>query len=246
MSVNLVQISDTHILSDPAARFDDVDTAATLASVMAHISRHERPDMMLLTGDLVHEPDQPSYARLAELLQGAPADIYAIPGNHDDPALMKSALTAPVYHDRDIQHDGWRILMLNTWLAGEHAGHLPADELSWLAARLAEQPATHTLIALHHPPVDIGSSWLDAMGLRNADRLLAVLDKQPQIRAVVWGNIHLVFEAERQGMKLLSCPSTCVQFKPDSEVYVSDDKQPGYRRLLLLDNGDIVTEVIRV
>lgn len=246
MPVNIIQISDTHIQSDPAATFDEVDTAASLTAVMTHIRQYERPDLMLLTGDLVHEPDNISYARLNQLLTPAQADIYAIPGNHDDPELMQATLSSPVRHERDLAVDHWRILLLNTWLEGEHAGHLPERELCWLEARLAEQPVINTLIALHHPPVSIGSSWMDAMGLRNADELLAILDQYSQVKCVIWGHIHQVFEAERDGMKLLSCPSTCVQFKPGSNSYAKDHRQPGYRRLVLLDNGDIETEVVRV
>ena len=246
MSVKLIQISDTHIQPDPADRFDGVDTAATLASVMNHIRTHEQPDLMLLTGDLVHEPNRASYSRLQQLLTPAPANIYAIPGNHDDPDLMQSVLTGPVYHDRDIVCGNWRILMLNSWLEGEHAGYLSQEELSWLEKSLAQQTGKPTLIALHHPPVSIGSRWMDAMGLHNAADLRHIMRRHSQIRAVIWGHIHQVFESETDGITLLSCPSTCIQFRPGSETYASDHKPPGYRRLLLLDNGSIEGVVIRV
>lgn len=246
MTVQIIQISDTHIQSDPAATFDGVDTATSLAAVMTHIRAHEQPDLMLLTGDLVHDPETAAYKRLHELLVTAPADVYAIPGNHDDPELMQSALSAPVRHDREIATGGWRILLLNSWLENEHAGYLPPEELQWLDARLGEQGDRPVLIGLHHPPVGIGSIWMDAMGLRNADALLDILDRHEQIRGVVWGHIHQVFESERQGMRLLSCPSTCIQFRPGSDFYALDNLGPGYRRLLLHDNGMIDTEVVRV
>lgn len=244
--VKIIQITDTHILSDPDEAFDGIDTAQTLSAVLAHIRANEQPDLMLLTGDLVHEPDQASYRRLHNLLDPVPAPVYAIPGNHDDPALMQSALDQPVRHDRDIDVSNWRILLLSSWLEGKHAGILPATELHWFEARLNEQPDTPTLVALHHPPVSIGSPWLDAMGLQNPDDFFAILDRQPQVAGVIWGHIHQVFESERNGVKLLSCPSTCVQFRPGSKEYAKDELGPGYRRLILHENGTIDSEVIRV
>lgn len=246
MSVNIIQITDTHIQADPAATFDGVDSAATLTTVLDHVRDHEQPDLLLLTGDLVHDPDEPSYNRLLEILGRMSVPIYAIPGNHDDPALMMSVLSTPVRHEREIQLADWRILLLNSWLQDEHAGHLPATELDWLHARLEVQPDTPTLIALHHPPVTIGSPWMDAMGLHNADDFLAILDRQPQVAAVIWGHIHQRFESERNGIQLLGCPSTCVQFMPGSHEYRQDQKGPGYRRLTLMPDGDLGSEIVRV
>jgi len=241
----LIQITDTHILADPHETFDGVDSAATLRAVMEHIRAQESPDLLLLTGDLVHEPDAASYQRLNTLLHEAPAPVYAIPGNHDDPGLMRECLQKPIRYERELEGDGWRILLLNSWLPGEHAGRLPPGELSWLDGQMEAGGETPTLVAVHHPPVNIGSPWMDAMGLYNADDLLAVLGRHAQVRGVVWGHIHQEFDAERDGLRLLGCPSTCVQFRPGSKHYEKDDLGPGYRRLWLKENGELVTEVIR-
>ncbi|MCS3902748.1 Icc protein [Methylohalomonas lacus] len=246
MSLSLIQITDTHIQAEPGATFDGIDCAASLAAVLDHINAHEQPDRILLTGDLVHDPDSTSYRRLNDLLQAVERPVHAIPGNHDDPALMREQLDAPVRHERLIEQGGWRVLLLNSWLEGEHAGQLPAAELDWLAEQLEQQPDTPSLVALHHPPVSIGSPWMDAMGLRNADDLLTVIDRQPQVAGVIWGHIHQQFESERHGVRLLGCPSTCVQFRPGSDEYARDELGPGYRHLLLTDSGEIRTTVTRV
>lgn len=246
MSLSLIQITDTHIQAGPEATFDGVDSAASLAAVLDHINAHEQPDRILLTGDLVHEPDAESYRRLNALLQVVEQPVHVIPGNHDDPALMREQLDTPIRHERLIEQGGWRVLLLNSWLAGEHAGQLPASELDWLAEQLRQQPDTPSLIALHHPPVSIGSPWMDAMGLRNADELLAIIDRQPQVAGVIWGHIHQLFESERHGVRLLGCPSTCVQFLPGSTEYARDERGPGYRQLLLTDSGEIRTTVTRI
>lgn len=244
--MHIIQITDTHITADPAETFDGVNTAASLERVLAAITMLDRqPDLILLTGDLVHDPEPAAYRRLLGLLSTLTAPVYVIPGNHDNPRLMQEELTAPVLHDKLIEKDGWRILLLNSRLAGEHAGFLPAMELQWLDAELADDPDTATLIALHHPPVSIGSPWMDAMGLRNADDFLRITDRHTNIRGMVWGHIHQVFVSERKGVKLLSCPSTCVQFKPRSQNYARDELGPGYRQLLLKNDGQIETKIVR-
>lgn len=246
MSLSIIQISDTHIQSDPEACFDEVDCAASLEAVLAHINTHEHPDIMLLTGDLVHDPDAASYQRLQHLLKPVRAPVYVIPGNHDEPDVMQQQLGSPVRHDRVLEQGGWRVLLLNSWLQGEHAGHLHETELDWLDSELGGHADTPSLIALHHPPVSIDSPWMDAMGLQNGTDFLAIIDRHPQVAAVIWGHIHQVFESERHGVKLLGAPSTCVQFKPASEQYAKDDIAPGYRWLTLLPDGSLETGVKRV
>lgn len=244
--MNIIQITDTHITADPAETFDGVDTSASLQQVLLAINDLERqPDLVLLTGDLVHHPEPAAYQRLLGLLKVLKGPIYAIPGNHDNPDLMRQELTVPVYHDKCIERNSWRILLLNSWLADEHAGHLPETELRWLENELNRDPEISTLIALHHPPVSIDSPWMDAMGLRNASDFLAITDQYSNIRGIIWGHIHQVFESERKGVKLLACPSTCIQFKPHSKVYAKDILGPGYRWLKLLPGGVLRTGVDR-
>lgn len=248
MSTYIIQITDTHIFADPAERFDGVDCTATLQATLAAIQAAERqPDIILLTGDLVHDPDADAYERLGELLTEAPAPVYCLPGNHDHPATMQMHLhTPPVRHDKHVLLDSWQILLLDSWLPNEHAGRLAQAELEWLHRTLAAHRDRHALITLHHPPIAIGSPWMDAMALQNPDDFFAVIDKYDHVRGVVWGHIHQVSESERRGVKLLGSPSTCLQFKPHTETYQVDDLAPGYRWLELSDDGNMATGVIRI
>jgi Icc protein len=45
-------------------------------------------------------------------------------------------------------------------------------------------------------------------------------------------------------MRMMSTPSTCAQFTPNTETCVMDLRPPGFRWLELLPNGDISTEVV--
>jgi len=92
----------------------------------------------------------------------------------------------------------------------------------------------------------VGSRWLDAMAVDNADELFRLIDAAPQVRAILWGHVHQVYEGERKGVRLLSCPSTCVQFLPGSDGFALDTLPPGYRWLTLYPDGRIDSGVERL
>ena len=80
-SFRLVQLTDSHIGAD----WSDVDPAAALRQVVAAIRRvTDRPDAILVTGDLAEHGDPAEYAVVRELASGLGAPVLALPGNHDD------------------------------------------------------------------------------------------------------------------------------------------------------------------
>ena len=95
--VRLIQFTDTHIFSDPAATFDGIDTMQSLQSVIDHARKFNwPPDAILVTGDLVHDPVEPAYQRLREMLNKTAHPVFCIPGNHDAPLLMHSRAVVAV------------------------------------------------------------------------------------------------------------------------------------------------------
>ena len=104
----------------------------------------------------------------------------------------------------------------------------------------------HVLIALHHQPVPVGSAWLDQQIVGNAAEFFKVVDQFTNVQAIIWGHVHQVFETRRNGVQLMSVPSTCVQFLPNSKDFAVDKTSPGYRWLDLHADGTIGTGVSRV
>jgi Icc protein len=96
---------------------------------------------------------------------------------------------------------------------------------------------------LHHHPVEMGSRWLDGIGLANAGEFWRVIDSHTHVRGIVWGHVHQEYDGERNGVRLLGTPSTCAQFLPKSDRYAVDSRPPAYRRFNLHDDGRIDTEV---
>ena len=245
--LRLLQLTDPHILSDPASRFDGMDTAAALDAVLAAVNALEEvPDAVLMTGDLVHEPEPAAYERLAERLRVLKAPVFCLPGNHDDPDMMHQRLNRDgISTCKVVTAGGWRLLLLDTWAPGTHAGGLSPAELDFLREQLAAAHGRRVLVALHHPPVSIDSPWMDAMGLANPRDLFAVIDACPAVRGVVWGHIHQEFYRRRGEVQLFGTPSTCVQFLPGADRYVRDTRPPGFRELVLNADGSLESRVRR-
>lgn len=244
--VNVIQITDTHILDDGAPSFNDFDTSASLMRIVDEIKQSEADaDLILVTGDLVHEATETAYQKLADHLSVLTIPVFYLPGNHDVPSLMDYVLGANGYQkDNLIQLEDWLIILLNTCSIGEHQGELTADELAFLQQSLAKHTDKHCLIALHHHPVPINSRWMDAMSLVNADAFWETLEPFDHVRGIIWGHIHQKFEQKKGQIRLMGSPSTCLQFIPGSDEFAVDNKGPAYRKLCLKKDGSIDSNVM--
>jgi len=244
----VVQLTDTHLFKDQRGTQKDVNTYESLRAVVDDVAaRHGDFDALLLTGDLSQDETAESYVLLERVLaplRGRP--IYAIPGNHDDLGHMQSQLAGGEFHLlSDLRLGGWRIAMLNSQVPGRVHGELGRDQIRRLDGSL-RAAGEHVIVALHHPPVTIDSAWIDASRCYDGDALLEVL-ASPPVRAVVCGHVHQVFETTRQGISILTTPSTCVQFTPATVDFDIDrNAAPGYRVFELHDDGAWSTRVHRV
>ncbi len=246
--IRVVQITDTHIFASSDDLFDGVDTSASLAAVIQHIKQQEElPDVVLVSGDLVHDPVSAAYLKLQQQLLGLDVPMFCIPGNHDDPDLMHSSLNLNNLHTNKIIKAGaWGVILLNTHLAGSHAGSLKSEELDFLEQSLKRFRKKFILVCLHHPPVSIASPWMDAMMLENPEDLFSVIDNHKQVRSIIWGHIHQEFRTKRRDVILYGSPSTCIQFKPGSETYARDELGPGYSVLRLYEDGRVEIDTQRI
>ncbi len=246
--IELLQITDTHIFTNEKETFDDVDTQSSLKEVLNFARKNDWPvDAVLVTGDLVHDPVAVAYERLLEVLVFIDQPIFCLPGNHDDPGLMHQLLNKKNVHtSKSLEIGQWVIFMLDSFLPNTDAGYLKQDELDFLNKKLNENLDKHVLVCLHHPPVEIGSEWMDRMRLNNPDDFFNVLDGYDHIKAVLWGHIHQEFTSERHGVTLMATPSTCVQFMPGAGQYTKDGRAAGYRYLRLNASGDFNSVIRRI
>jgi Icc protein len=126
---------------------------------------------------------------------------------------------------------------------GEDEVQLAVRELERLDAELRTLQDVPVLVCLHHPPVPVGSAWLDGVGLLNGDAFLDSISRHANVRCVLAGHVHQAFDTVRRGVRFLATPSTCAQFTPGTERCVMDRRPPGYRWIELHADGSFDTEV---
>lgn len=244
--VEIIQITDMHIRGNPKSRMQGRDTLATLRQVLNRIDAHETsPAMVLATGDLTDAAEPAAYQRLRPLLAGIGVPVYVIPGNHDLVPVMEEYLVGePIRHTTSETAGAWTLVFVDTTIPHQTEGHLDDDRLAVLDREIGDAATPHVMVVMHHQPVPTGSP-LDDCGLMNGDAFNRVLDRHDNVRAVLWGHIHHIHDSERNGVRRLGSPSTCIQFLTrdgvDDEFF---DEPPAYRRLRLMDDGSVETEVV--
>ena len=244
----LVQLSDFHI----GAEWAEGDPVAGLAAAVAEVSRlGQRPDAMLVTGDLSDNATEAEYKQVRELLAPLGAPLYVLPGNHDDRAALRRHFGVPGSGDELVQYAAdlgpLRLVVLDTALRGLNPGTLDGERLRWLDAELARSPHVPTLVAMHHPPFATGvRPWDELGGIPPAEltALAEVVERHPQVRRLVSGHFHRTITGTVAGRPALVVPSTYVQGRLDfvmQEIELADEPA-GFAAHAVLD-GEVVSHI---
>ena len=246
--VRLVQITDCHIQGAPRDRLKGMNTRASLEAICQTIlADNDNLDLVLATGDLSQDGSVASYAYLAQQLFELRLPVFWLPGNHDDPGVMREKLdSGQLSAAKQVLIGNWLIVLLDSTIRGETAGNVSREQIEFLHTSLRAHPQHHALVCLHHHAMPAGSLWIDRLGLQQPHALQAALKSQPNIRAVLWGHVHQQSHQHHDGIEWISSPSTCVQFKPGSDEFALDNLPPGYRQLNLHADGRIDTRVARL
>lgn len=218
----VAQVSDPHIGGDWGSAEANADPVAGLASVLDAVAdMPNRPDVLLVTGDLVEHGATEEYDRVHELLTAVPVPVHVLPGNHDRREGLRARFGLPGNDGEPVQYSAdlgpLRLVTLDTTIPGRAGGELDADRLAWLDAELALAPQQPTLLAMHHPPAATGIAPWDAIGLHPGSRaaLEQIVVRHPQVQRMVAGHIHQPLISTLAGRPVLTIPSTYVQARVD-------------------------------
>ena len=251
MTVRVLQLTDLHVLADADARLKGVPTRRTLAEVIEHLRAHEAPpDWVVLTGDLAHDERRETYAALRGLLGDWLPRCRIVPGNHDDRRAIRDVfpeLVAPGDGPMPFAADAgdWRLIGLDTQAPGEIGGEVGRHQLAWLGDVLEESRDRPTVLFLHHPPVPVGSVWLDRIGLGDCEALRGLVACHPQVRLLACGHVHHEFTGRLGSATVVATPSTAIQFDPAGEEPHYAGLPPG-SRIIELDGDELRTRVVRL
>jgi 3',5'-cyclic AMP phosphodiesterase CpdA len=206
------------------------------AAVAAVQALPDRPDALLVSGDLSDDGSARSYEQAAELLEPLRLTTHVLPGNHDDRAALRGAFGLAGSGDEPINYSAdlgpLRLIALDSILPGEDRGELSEATLRWLDAELGQEPTQPTILAMHHPPLVTGVPPFDGICLSADERagLAAVLERHLQVRRVVCGHIHRTIAAELGGRAVLAIPSVYRQalLSFDSDEFALSEDPAGF------------------
>lgn len=202
------------------------------------------PGLLLATGDLSEDGSRTSYLALRNYLKPLGIPVLALPGNHDDPGLLAEIFPgSPVDTIKVSEHGPWQIIRLNSCLPGKPEGRLSEKTLADLESFFENNEQRPLLIALHHQPVSIGSPWIDKYRLQDTGQFLQLIDQQANVKAVVWGHVHQVFEANRNGIAMLGSPSSAINGLTAAQKFTADAGGPAFRWLELKADGTTLSGV---
>ena len=259
--MRILQLSDPHLLADPLGHCRGRSPWALLRLALEQAWQQldaagQRPDQLLITGDLCQDESWGGYVRLGELLTASPlADLpppWLLGGNHDHGQRLRAALgRRAVIAPAMIACAGWQVLLLDSQVPGRLDGRLGPHQLAWLERAL--QRSDHPLlVALHHPPGAIGDSRLDGIALSDGQDLLDRLQASGRLRGVVFGHVHQHWQGRLPGpaqtgpgAPLLACPSTLCAFAAVQPCPLGRADDPGARLLELTSAGELRHRLLR-
>src|SRR5215469_5554549 len=114
------------------------DFALTIADINA---LDPTPDVIVHTGDIVHNGRQDEYAQALAILKKARAPFYVLPGNKDDRANLRAAFSNGGhlaangdFIDYTVENYPVRLIALDTLSEGKNRGEFRREQAEHLAA----------------------------------------------------------------------------------------------------------------
>jgi Icc protein len=216
-----------------------------------HAVRRQVPhaDLLVMTGDTAHDESELTYRAVRAELSDWHQRLRIIPGNHDQRMWLHEVFPDAnqfagdrIVFEQCFEH--WQLIGLDSQKPGTLPGLLGGPQLSWLNGRLHSRPDLPTVLFLHHPPVPIGSEWLDRVALEDASGLHDVIRQHPQIRLVLSGHVHQQFSASFAGACVLTTPAVGPHFRPRAKELEILPHPPSYRVIELAPAGQWSTQVV--
>ncbi|KEY60342.1 phosphodiesterase [Serratia sp. DD3] len=219
----IAHLSDLHIKAGGRLSYKKVDTLGALYAAISKLNRLiPKPDIVVISGDLVDFGRDDEYHTLRQALSTLRIPFYVVPGNHDDRQALRRAFSDAQYLQPQTEFIQWviddypvRLIGLDSTLPGKSSGLLCPQRLLWLEQQLALCPDQPTLVILHHPPFVSGISHMDKQRLENPQDLASIIRRHPQVERVLCGHLHRTIETRFAGTLACSAPGLSHQVALD-------------------------------
>jgi 3',5'-cyclic-AMP phosphodiesterase len=193
----IAQISDTHLeLDTPDAERRVRDFARTIADINA---LDPAPDVIVHTGDIVHNGRADEYAQAFAVIAKARAPVYVLPDNKDDRANLRAAFCKSGYFavghafiDYAVEDFSVRLIALDTLSPGKGRGDFRREQAEHLVELIETDSRKSIAVFTHHPPfeVTVGPDRFHFETDESMARLRDVLSRCTRIAGVFSGHVH--------------------------------------------------------
>lgn len=233
-----------------------VDTALALEKTIAKINNLvNRPDVIIVTGDLAEDGSGTTYQRFRTLLSEGKVTIpvYVLPGNHDDISQMRSAFNGDGIYCTSAEKLGdWGVIFVNSQVIRRSYGYVNPSELAELKKNISSFDGLPILVAIHHTPSELCPSY--GCQLKNSEEFTTLINSHENIKGVIAGHIHTASEIDVGSHTQFTTPSTFAHAShaqlgeaEDHNDYWAchslDGSRQGFRVLDLSSDGSITSEV---
>jgi Icc protein len=234
----IIQLTDIHIPTDEeleAHKKRGIDPKKNFLGLIDMINP-KADDLLVITGDIAaFSPNKHIYDWVQAELEKLPCESRVICGNHDDYRVLpeyfdEKYLPNKRYFGQESWND-WDLIYLDT----SHA-QLDENQKKWLGD--IQLKNTKSIIFMHHPPIRIGSMWMEhRYPLNDMQEHWELIKNVPNLKAVICGHYHNDEVKTMDGIEVMLTPSTIYQISDDPKDPESriDSLDAGYRVLELSD-----------
>jgi Icc protein len=197
----IAQISDTHLeLNSPDADQRIADFERTIAAIN---TLDPAPDVVVHTGDIVHNGRQDEYARAVSILAKARMPVYVLAGNKDNRANLRAAFSTHGYLAADsdfidyaVERFPVRLIAIDTLSESSNKGDFCLARAGRLINLIDAEATKPIAIFAHHPPfeVSVGPDPLNFEAPEMMLRLRQVLQNAFRVVASFSGHVHRAAE----------------------------------------------------
>jgi Icc protein len=232
----IAHLSDTHIDMTP-------QVLDRFTRVLAQLRDLAETDALVITGDLTDTGREAEYEQFfAALPRGLPTIVVA--GNQDLTVPMAAAADAYGVSNSPnsvLAIGDVTIIGLDSHIDHHKEGRLSPGTIEFARAAVIAARGS-VLLALHHPPVSVGHSIIDQVGLGNANELETFVSEHDNVIAVLTGHVHTALATTFAGRPLLGAPGVVSTMRLGSKTDpISDPNAMPGLALHTVEGGTICT-----
>ena len=197
---HFIAVNDLHYLNEKCAPWFE-------RMIASFKSQANKPDFVLISGDLVEHGTRPQHGAIKELLDTIQLPYYVVPGNHDYVSQTDRTAYDQLHPGRinyRFDHQGWQFVALDS-SEGTKSQNVTAPKVTfdWLDATLPKLDKKKPMILFTHFPLGFGVPLI----LKNANDILKrFLDYN--LQAAYCGHYH-GFTEMKTGNVVLTTNKCC-------------------------------------